>query len=325
MKCYSNVFPSVKSCVPSIANRLFLGGFTPRFFVWKTLRLVLCVLPLAMLILSCHADSTKNGADNPSAEVLTNGYLSDWFARVSKIQSEQPHWVTPLATVTPRLEEELRYDEDRESLQSGKTLTSFGGGKGLEFIPAENVEVILNVPAWQTENSSPKKQGWADESFLFKYRLLSANEEQGNYILTAFMGLSVPTGSQVFTEDHYIVTPTIAFGKGWGDFDFQSTLGVSLPDNGSAPDGYGMPIALNTAFQYRVMKRLWPEAEVNYTAWPNGEHNELNQVLITPGLIIGRIPIAGRLGLTFGMGYQVAVTGNPRYRNNLLFSIRLPF
>jgi len=310
-----------------IKTLLFSDGF-PQWSTRGFLRLAVGVLSVLLVVLPGRADSSVNGGSNPPSEVLTNGYFSDWFARVSQIQSEQPHWVTPLATVTPRLEEELRYDEDRESLSGGRTLTSFGGGKGLELIPAENIEVILNVPAWETEsgeNGAPRKQGWADESFLFKYRLMSANEKNGNYILTAFMGLSVPTGGEAFTEDHYIVTPTIAFGKGWGDFDFQSTLGVSLPDNGSAPDGYGMPIALNTAFQYRVMKRIWPEVEVNYTAWPNGEHNGLNQVLITPGLVVGRIPIAGRLGLTFGMGYQVAVTGNPRYRNNLLFSVRLPF
>jgi hypothetical protein len=65
--------------------------------------------------------------------------------------------------------------------------------------------------------------------------------------------------------------------------------------------------------------------EVNYTEWPNGEHEGLNQVLITPGLVIGRIPIEGRLGLTIGMGYQVAVTENPRYQNNFILSVRLPF
>jgi hypothetical protein len=42
-------------------------------------------------------------------------------------------------------------------------------------------------------------------------------------------------------------------------------------------------------------------------------------------LVIGRIPIEGRLGLTIGMGYQVAVTENPRYYNNLVLSVRLPF
>jgi hypothetical protein len=38
-------------------------------------------------------------------------YFADWFPRVTRIQSEQPHWVTPLVAVTPRLEEEFRYDQ----------------------------------------------------------------------------------------------------------------------------------------------------------------------------------------------------------------------
>ena len=39
-----------------------------------------------------------------------DGYFADWFARVDKSKGEQPHWVTPVATTTPRLEEEYRYD-----------------------------------------------------------------------------------------------------------------------------------------------------------------------------------------------------------------------
>ena len=63
-------------------------------------------------------------------------------------------------------------------LAGGKSLTSYGGGKGLELIPAERIELILGIPAWQSEDTTPSKQGWADESFLLKYRLLSANEER---------------------------------------------------------------------------------------------------------------------------------------------------
>jgi len=40
-----------------------------------------------------------------------DGYFTDWFPRVDKTQAEQPHWITPLATTTPRLEEEVRYDQ----------------------------------------------------------------------------------------------------------------------------------------------------------------------------------------------------------------------
>src|SRR5208282_6023265 len=46
-------------------------------------------------------------------------YFLNWFPRVTQIQSEQPHWVTPLVTVTPRLEEEVRYDQLFQSSKNG--------------------------------------------------------------------------------------------------------------------------------------------------------------------------------------------------------------
>ncbi|HEV7926821.1 MAG TPA: hypothetical protein VGR14_15785 [Verrucomicrobiae bacterium] len=254
-----------------------------------------------------------------------DGYFSDWFARVTKIQSEQPHWITPMTTVTPRLEEELRYDQSTETTSSGTRLTSFGLGKGLELIPCENVEVILGIPAWQSRNRGDEQDGFADESFLVKYRIASANEDNGNYIVTGFLGLQVPTGSKDNTTDHYTVTPTIASGKGWGDFDIQNTLGIGIPDNGTAREGAGTPLLINTAFQYRLIKVAWPELDVNYTYYPNGEHTGLNQVFLTPSFIIGRLPIWERVGLTIGLGYQVAVTDKPAYNHNFIVSARLPF
>lgn len=235
-------------------------------------------------------------------------------------------------TVTPRLEEEFRYDQYWEGLSHGKAIDNFGAGKGLELIPWENVEVILGIPAWIARNGAlqhgsgknkPDTDGWADETFLIKYRIASANEENGNYIVTAFMGFSAPTGDDGNSNRHGIFTPTIAAGKGFGDFDVQSTLGVSLPDGGQ--DRLGMPVAWNTAFQYKILKYIWPEFEVNYTWWPNGEREGNTQVYLTPGVVVGRLPIYQRVGLTLGVGYQVAVTDKPAYNHNVVFSGRIPF
>jgi hypothetical protein len=282
------------------------------------------LMTILFTAIASRADDSTNMLTNASSD----NYFSDWFSRVSMTQAEQPHWITPMATVTPRLEEEYRYDQMWESMPAGKELTSYGAGKGLELIPAEHVEVILGIPAYQYQRTKPNvaKEGWADDNFLLKYRLLAGNEHNGDYILTAFLGLAVPTGSSAFTTHHYVVTPTIAGGKGWGNFDFQSTLGLSLPDNGSAPGGVGNALAFNTAFQYHVMKNLWPELEVNYTHWLNGEHGALSdQVFLTPGLVVGRIPLWNRLGLTVGAGYQIAVTSTPLYRHNFILTMRLPF
>jgi hypothetical protein len=274
--------------------------------------------------------SSSPPTSNPSLLSPIVAYFADWFPRVTRIQSEQPHWVTPLVTVTPRLEEEFRYDQLWQAQPHGTAIDNFGGSKGLELIPWYNIEVILGVPGWIAHNGSPERlkkngdtDGWADETFLIKYRLLSANEEDGNYIVTAFMGFSAPTGDDGNSSRHGIFTPTIAFGKGFGDFDFQSTAGIALPSGGL--QRLGMPVASNTAFQYRVFRFFWPEFEVNYTWWPNGEHEGLNQVFLTPGLIIGRIPLHDRVGLTFGAGYQIAVTHHPTYNHAVVFSGRIPF
>jgi len=101
--------------------------------------------------------------------------------------------------------------------------------------------------------------GWANETFLVKCRLLSANEEQGNYIVTAFMGFSAPTGDDSNSNRHGIFTPTIAAGKGFGNFDIQSTAGISLPDGGL--QRLGMPLAWNTAFQYRYSSISRPNSK----------------------------------------------------------------
>jgi hypothetical protein len=280
---------------------------------------VLFVLLAATPFVAVAQDSTNQ------LQSTGDGYFPDWFARVSRIQSEQPHWITPMTTITPRLEEEFRYDQSWEGNNKGSQITSYGSGKGLELIPWDNIEVILGVPAWQSYNKPAGIDGFADDSFLVKYRFAAANEQNGNYIVTGFLGLSVPTGKAALTEDHYIVTPTLALGKGWGDFDVQSTLGVSIPDEGTAPEGSGTPLQINTALQYRLIKVLWPELEVNYTYWGNGEHTGKNQVFLSPGFLMGRFPIWHRVGATIGVAYQIALTDNPTFNHNFILSMRIPF
>jgi hypothetical protein len=252
-------------------------------------------------------------------------YFLTWFDRVSETQAEQPHWMTPLVTITPRLEEEYRYDQLWQTQPLGHSATNYGANKGLELIPAEQFEVILGVPGYISRGGKPPRaNGWADESFLIKYRLLSANEESGNYILTFFLGISAPTGDDPISADHVVYSPTIAAGKGWGNFDIQSTLTAALPNGGL--DRLGMPVTWNTTFQYWIPELYaWPEIETNYTWWPNGQFEGRNQLFITPGIIFGRFEIWRRLKFVIGAGYQVAVTRNPQYNNGVILSVRTPF
>jgi hypothetical protein len=259
----------------------------------------------------------------PGMAISQDGYFADWFKRVNKTQAEQPHWVTPLATTTPRLEEEFRYDQFWQENAKGVTTINYGGGKGLELIPFEKLEVIFSLPPYIDHNSPPVKNGFGDVSFLVKYRLLSSNEEHGNYILTAFLGWTLPTGSHTNGALHATITPTIAYGKGFGRFDAQGTFGVGLlvADRNLV----GRTYAWNNAFQYHVFRRFWPEVELNSTFFQDGRNDGKKQNFVTPGLVIGRFHVWRRLGFTIGGGYQIATTHFHITNHNAILSIRFPF
>jgi hypothetical protein len=251
-------------------------------------------------------------------------FTEEWQSRVSQTQAEQPHWITPLVTVTPRLEQEFRFDVLRERTTTRDDLVNLGAGKGLELIPSRRIEIIIAAPPpYLIHNSPAIKDGFGDESFLLKYRLLSGNEEHGKYILTFFLGASIPTGSYKNGSAAAVVTPTIAVGKGFGRFDVQSTLGIGLPVDSISRLGHA--VAWNTAFQYHVGRFLWPEFEVNSTFNEGGTNDGKKQTFLTPGFVVGRISLHNRLGLTLGTGMQIAATHFHTFDHNLIFTARLPF
>jgi hypothetical protein len=255
--------------------------------------------------------------------------------RVSATQAQQPHWVTPLVTVTPRLEQELRTDFVRQSVASSYRIWNYGNSKGLELIPERHTEVIFNVPPFFSRESPHSEDGFGDVSFLLKERIFARNEEHGNAIVTAFLGASIPTGKNGNGSCCAVVTPTLAFGKGFGLLALTTTAGGSLPVSNA--HGLGHTIALNQAAQYRsasggVLKFLWPEIEINASIYRGGANDGKEAVFVTPGLIVGRIPLThdengkpGRLGVTFGAGEQIALTQFHTNNHNLIFTVRMPF
>lgn len=260
-------------------------------------------------------------------------YFAHWFDRVHAAQESQPHWMTPVVTVTPRLEQEFRYDQFWQHQGTGANLTVYDGGKGLELIPTETNEVLLNLPPYQQREAKKSVSGWNDWPFLtVKQRLLSANEQSGNYIVTAFLGFQAPTGRKAFTNDSWVITPTIAGGKGWGDFDIQMTLGFGIPTDHQ--NTIGTTMLWNTAFQYHFNQIFWPEFEVNYTHWFNGLRGGKTQVFLAPGWIFGRFPIFdNRARLIVGGAYQFAVTPKlqltpvltPLYNHAWILTARVAF
>jgi hypothetical protein len=253
-----------------------------------------------------------------------DGLFRSWFKRVAETQAAQPHWITPVVTVTPRLEQEFRYDISQQTQPNGTTiLHNFGGSKGLEIIPTEHTELIFSPPPFITRSVNGVPDGYGDVSFLLKYRIFAANEERGNYILTAFLGGSVPTGSYTNGTRDATITPTIAAGKGWRNLDATTMLGAILPV--SETNLIGRQVVWNTAFQYCVMRKIWPEIEVNSTFFSDGPNDGKKQTFLTPGLVLGKFPIWHRLGVTVGGGLQTAVTKFHTYNHKWILTVRFPF
>jgi Putative MetA-pathway of phenol degradation len=278
-------------------------------------------LPLASYLGSKTDDGPLSG----------EGFFNSWASIARQAKASQPHWITPLATVTPRLEQEFRYDQFFEHLATGADIKVYDGGKGLELIPTTTNEVLINLPPYDQRTIVRSAKGWGDwPALTIKQRLLSANEENGNYIVTTFLGVQAPTGQVPFTNDAWVVTPTLAAGKGWGDFDIQATIGVPIPLEHE--DSIGVSIVTNVAFQYHIAKYFWPEIDVNYTHWTDGDRSGKDQVFFTPGLILGRFELAQDTNLIVGGGYQFAVTPvttkpvlTPVYDNNWIATTRLTF
>ncbi len=199
-------------------------------------------------------------------------FIERYQARVTETQNEQPHWITPLVTVTPRLEQELRTDFVHQYNPKGFAVWNYGNSKGLEFIPERHIEILINVPPF-FNRSNGEQDGFGDLSFNSKYRIFSRNEEHGNAIVTAFFAATVPTGKNGNGSCCAVVTPTLAVGKGFGQLSLTSTAGGSLPVTNAA--GLGHTITWNNAIQYHLGKTgaarfAWPEFEFNSSFYKGG-------------------------------------------------------
>lgn len=165
---------------------------------------------------------------------------------------------------------------------------------------------------------------------LLKYRLVSENEKAGDYVVTLFAQYGLPTGALPYTNRNHVFTPTLAAGKGFGDFDLQATLGESIPTYDHSDEGKA--ILTNVTAQYHLSTLLWPEIELNRTDWRGGGRDGRSQTYLTPGLIVGRFLLGGRSKLILGIGYQTAISkvyptspATPTYNHNWIFSVRTTF
>jgi opacity protein-like surface antigen len=274
--------------------------------------------------------STAFGSNTSAAA----DFLADWQALVARVRANQPSWATPLITTTGLLLHRYRFDLAEQHVGNGNQTTILDGGKGVDLIVSDRTEIQITMPPYDIRNTPTGQgvfSGFADWGFVrVKQQLASSPSSADDYLVSVMLQAQAPTGTPQLTSDAWTLLPTLAFGKGWGDFNIQASVTGVLP--ASNVSTLGDQIQTNVAFQYRVMKVLSPELEVSWTYWIGGQRDGLNQVYLTPNIIIGRLPLADNLSLTAGFGYQFAVAPSyrpnpltPSYGNAWVFTTRINF
>jgi len=252
-----------------------------------------------------------------------SNFFRAWLNLADRVQATQPDWLSPLATTSGRLKQEFRYDIWDQPTAGGARSYQFGGNKGLEFIVSSRMQILLGVPTYTRVSSTNRNNGFGDLPLMLKFRLFSAERREGNYLVTFLLAATAPTGSHRYGAGEAVVTPTLAFGKGWGRIDVQSTLGCNLPTGDTAR--LGRQVLWNTALQYRAPWKLWPELEANSTFYTTGKYAGETQVFLTPGLGFGRAHLAGRFRWSSAVGMQIAATQFKTYNHRWIFSTRVSF
>ena len=273
----------------------------------------------ALLFLLAATNATLLGQDN---------FFAKWEARTSATQARQPSWPPPLISPYPMLIQVFRADFTRQITPALTSTWNYGASRGLNLIPGFNSEVDVYYAPYIQHNTPKAKDGFGDVGFLYKYRILSRNEKDGNYMLSAQLTATIPTGSHSNGSPDSSISPTLLSGKGFGKFNVISCLGGTLPTEET--NKVGRSIAWNTTAQYHISKYVWPELESNATWFFAGKNDGKKQNFVTPGIVFSKFKLrpsdeTSRVGVAFGAGMQIATSQFHTYNHELAFTSRLVF
>jgi len=271
------------------------------------------------------AQQGDESTQNSSAPEAKKGpsLLDRWLRMTDQVEETQPDWLSPLATTSGRLKNEIRYDVYDQPTTGGNRQFQLGGNRGVELITSPRTQVLLGVPTYNITSPNGPPSGFGDLPLQVKFRIASAERTEGNYLLTFILAATAPTGAHRYGSGDGVVTPTLAFGKGWGRFDVQSTVGQSLPTGDTTK--IGRQFQWNTAFQYRALWKLWPELETNAAFYETGKFAGERQLFLTPGIGFGRVHLNRRFRFSAAVGMQIATTEFHTYNHRWIFSQRISF
>jgi|HubBroStandDraft_5_1064220.scaffolds.fasta_scaffold112154_2 hypothetical protein len=288
------------------------------------------ILPVSLLLLASVSVCAQNSpATTPAGAPSSEGFYARFSERTNETQAKQPAWAVPLVTTYTGLFQVLRTDIVRQIAPKLTDTWNFDNSKGVNFIPGANIEIAIDLPPY-IEHNTKAVDGWGDFSFLAKYRIASGNAQHGTYTLSAWVLTTVPTGQAKNGSTNASFQPNLGAGKGFGNFDVQTSIGATLPTGAPATTTAGRPILWNTVAQYKVAKYFWPELESNATFFKGGPNDGKTQEFITPGIIIGKCGLhptdaKSRPGLVFGGGMQIATSQLHTYNHALILTGRWVF
>jgi len=281
----------------------------------------------SLLILSLAAATAH--AQTSSTSPAEENFFEKWASRTSATQAKQPRWIVPLITTTTGLIQIARFDATRQIAPKGTDTWNIDNSKGINLVPWANTELAVNLPPY-IEHNTKAKDGAGDLSFLGKYRFLAGNEKHGTYTLSGWILATVPTGSYSNGSHDATIQPNLGGGKGFGNFDIQTSLGATLPLGNTTYKTAGRPVLWNVAAQYQVARYFWPEIESNATYFNAGTNGGKKMEFLTPGVVVGKIKLKpsdakSRPGFVTGIGMQIATSKFHTYNHELVLTGRFVF
>jgi hypothetical protein len=269
-------------------------------------------------VLGCALSAAAAHAQQPWSE--------SFFAHNAAMTRIQPSWPTPLVETEPRLTQYYRFAFSNQYTAAGTETVSYGDARGGGIVAWSRCEFSLLPPSYIQHNSKAA-DGFGDTTALVKFRIASENAEAGNFIATAFLGHTFPTGSHSNGAVTGSWNPTLAGGIGLGRrFDVETSLGGALPTGKIAEQG--RTIAWSALAQGHLTRAFWLETENNASFYFAGSHDGKMQNFITPAAFFIPRRSAWKPAhpfVVFAAGMQIATSGFHTYNHKAIAEMRVLF
>lgn len=252
--------------------------------------------------------------------------FAEWFGGHNyAMTTRQPSFIAPLVGVDPRLIQSTRFSVSHAYTPAGTETVNYGNGRGAGIIIGDRFEFDF-VPPPYIQHNSAADDGFGDTAALVKFRVASANAENGNYDLALVLSHCFATGDHKNGASTNSFGPAVAAGYAFGRFDLIASIGGTLPTGRIATQGRS--IAWNTESQVHLWQHVWLEVEDNATFFWGGIRDRKMQNFVTPAafyVIRGKNWSAPRPTFIVDAGMQIATSGYHTYNHNLITELRMLF